>query len=160
MRSLPVRQHGEVATLDLLSEHDAPWISAIIDEVELAVGRPWREVLERIAALPVRAAPARRAAVIEAVRRLLAGRQRGSIKAALVRQQVLGRSALDPESRTARLLAVATAFTATVTQIERAMWADLPTERAVALPHGRPPELAVTASANLSIIQRAFMRCH
>lgn len=157
---LPVRQHGELATLDLLDEHDTPWISALIDEVESALGRPWRELLERIARLPVRAAPARRAAAVEALRRVLGGRERGAIKAAEVRQRLLGRSSPDREHRDARLVEVAAAFSATVEQIELAMWADLPAERAVVMPHGRPAELAVAAAANLSIIQRALTRCH
>lgn len=160
MKGLPVRQHGETATLDLIDEHDVPWISALIDEVEAAVGRPWRELLERIARLPVRATAPRRAAVVDALRRVLSGRERGPIKAAEVRQRLLGRSALDRETREARLAAVATAFGATIEQIELAMWADLPAERAVVMPNGRPTELAVAAAANLSIIQRALMRCH
>jgi predicted nuclease of restriction endonuclease-like RecB superfamily len=157
---LPVRQHGERATLELLDEHDAPWIEALVDEVEAAIGRPWRELLERIARLPVRAAPARRAAAIEAVRRVLTGGERGAIKAADVRRRLLGRSVLDRDDRDARLTAVATALAATVEQVEVAMWADLPAERAVLMPHGRPTPLAVAAAANLSLIQRALMRCH
>jgi predicted nuclease of restriction endonuclease-like RecB superfamily len=160
LKALPVRQHGELAMLDLLDEHDTPWISALIDEVEDALDRPWRELLERIARLPARAAPARRAAAIEALRRVLTGRERGPIKAAAVRQRLFGRSALDQESRAARLRAVAATFSATVEQIEVAIWADLPAERAVAMPSGRPGEMAVAAAANLSIIQRALTRCH
>ena len=158
--SLPVRQHGERASLDLLDEHDAPWISALIDEVEAALGRPWRELLERIARLPVRTAPARRAAALDALRRMLSGRERGALEAADVRQRLLGRSALDRDSRDARLAAVAAALATTVEQLELAMWADLPAERSLVMPRGRPTALAVAAAANLSIIQRALMRCH
>lgn len=160
MRSLPVRQHGERATLELLDEHDTPWIDALVDEVEAALGRPWRELLERIARLPVRAAPSRRAAAIEAVRRVLAGGERGAIKAVDVRQRLLGRSVLDRDDRDARLSAVANALGATAEQLELAMWADLPAERVVLMPHGRPTPVAVAAAANLSMIQRALMRCH
>lgn len=160
MTSLPVRQHGGSVTLDLIDEHDVPWISALVDEVEAAVGRPWRELLERIARLPLRTTAARRAAVVEALRRLLSGRERGGIKAADVRQRLLGRSALDRESRDARLAAVASAVGISVEELELVMWADLPAERAVIMPNGRPTELALAAAANLSIIQRALMRCH
>ena len=159
MKSLPVHQRGEYATLDLLDEHDAPWIAALIDEIEAAVGRPWRELLERIARLPARSAPARRAAVIQALRGLLGGRERGALKAAEVRQCLLGRSALDRDARGARLASVAAALSTTVEQLDLAMWADLPGERSVVIPRGRPTELAVAAAANLSMIQRAFMRC-
>ena len=149
MKSLPVHQRGQHATLDLFDELDTPWIAALIDEIEAAEGRPWRELLERIARLPVRAAPARRAAVIQALRSLLTGRQRGAIKASDVRQHLLGRSAFDPETREARLAAAATALSTTIENIELAMWSDLPLERAVVMPHGRPTELAVAAAANL-----------
>lgn len=160
MTGLPIRQDRESATLELIGEHDVPWISALIDEVEAALGRPWRELLDRIARLPVRATAARRAAVFDVVRRMLSGRERGPIKAAEVRQRLLGLSALDRDAREARLAAVAARFGTTVEQVELAMWADLPAERAVVMPNGRPAELAVAAAANLSIIQRALMRCH
>src|SRR5262245_15126784 len=157
---LPVRQYGEAATLDLIDEHDTPWISALIDEVEAAIGRPWRELLDRIARLPVRATPSRRNAVVDALRKVLSGRERGPIKATDVRQRLLGRSALDATIRDTRLAAVAAASGTTPDQIELAMWADLPGERAVVMPQGRPTEHAVAATANLSIVQRALMRCH
>ncbi|MBA3817356.1 MAG: DUF790 family protein [Deltaproteobacteria bacterium] len=160
MTSLPFHQRGEYATLDLLDEHDAPWIAALIDEIEAAIGRPWRELLERIARLPVRAAPARRAAVLQALRKMLGGRERAALKAAAVRQHLLGRSALDGETRAGRLGAVAAVLATTAEQIELAMWADLPAERAVVMPSGRPSERAVAAAANLQIVQRALLRCH
>jgi uncharacterized protein len=160
VRSLPVRHHGDRARLELLDERDAPWIGALIDEVEAAVGRPWRELLERIARLPARTAPARRAAAVEALRRALTGRERGAIRAADVRQRLLGRPALDRDQRDARLAEVAAALATTVEHIERALWADLPAERAVAMPRGRPTERAIAAAANLAMIQRALGRCH
>ena len=49
MIGLPVRQQDGAAALDLLDELDAPWITALIDEAEAAIGRPWAELLERIA---------------------------------------------------------------------------------------------------------------
>ena len=87
---LPIRQDRESATLELIGEHDVPWISALIHEVDAALGRPWRELLDRIARLPVRATAARRAALVDVVRRMLSGRERGPIKAAEVRQRLLG----------------------------------------------------------------------
>lgn len=160
MTPLPLRARGEHATLALLDEHDTPWIRALIDEVEAAVGRPWRELLERIARLPARAAPARAAAVIQTLRSMLTGRERGELKAAEVRRRLLGRAAVDVASRAARLAAVAGALTTTVEQLELAMWTDLPAERTVSMRHGRPTEQAVAAMANLSLIQRALTRCH
>jgi predicted nuclease of restriction endonuclease-like RecB superfamily len=158
--ALPLQQREGIATLALLGEHDVPWISAIIDEVEAAVGRSWRELLERIAALPTRAAPARHAAVIAALRHGLHGRQTGSIKASDVRRHLFGNPALDSVSRTERLAAVASALSTTMEHVELAMWADLPAQRIVTIPAGRPDPVAVAADANLSLIQRALMRCY
>lgn len=160
MTSLPVHQEGEHSTLDLLDLLDAPWIAALIDEVEAAIGRPWRELLERIARLPVRTAAARRTAAIRALRGLLSGRERGALVAANVRAHLLGRPSLDAATRQARLEATATAFSVTAPEIELALWADLPAERAVVMPRGRPTEAAVAAAANLALIQRALSRCH
>lgn len=159
MTRLPVRHNGQLATLELIDEQDVPWISALIDEVEAAVERPWRELLERIARLPIRASTARRSAVVDALRRELGGRERAPIKAAEVRRRLLGRSALDNDTRESRLAVVASEFGTTAKEVELAMWADLPAERAVVMPSGRPTERAVAAAANLSIIQRVLMRC-
>jgi len=160
VRSVPFFQRGEQATLQLLDETDTPWIAALIDELEAAVGRPWRELLERIARLPVRTAVARSAAVIEALRRTLGGRERGALKAADVRRRLFGRAALDRVTRDHRLAAVASDLAVPVAEIELAIWADLPGERVVVMPDGRPSELAIAAAANLAIIQRALLRCH
>jgi predicted nuclease of restriction endonuclease-like RecB superfamily len=146
--------------LQLIDEHDTPWIAALIDELESAVGHPWRQLLERIERLPLRVSAARRAAVVQALRHSLGGREAGSLKAANVRRHVLGRAALDQLSRTDRISAAATALEVTPEQVEQSIWSDLPGERLVLMPRGRPAELAVAATANLAIIQRTLLRCH
>jgi predicted nuclease of restriction endonuclease-like RecB superfamily len=159
MSRLPLRRDGDIAALELLDEHDAPWITALIDEAEAAIGRPWRELLERIGRLPARTGAMRRAAAIAALRGLLSGHARGALRAAAVRERLLGRPALDAGARAARLAAVAAALSTTTEAIEQGLWADLPGERAVVLPHGRPTPLAVAGAANLALIQRALARC-
>ena len=160
MIGLPVRQQDGVAALELLDELDAPWITALIDEVEAAIGRPWAELLERIARLPARTKSARRAAAIAALRGLLSGRVRGGLQPAAVRERLLGRPTLEPDARRQRLSTVAAALSTTAEQLEQAMWADLPGERAVTMPRERPTALAVAGAANLTLIQRALSRCH
>jgi hypothetical protein len=159
VKAVPFRKHGDQAVLHLLDENDAPWISALIDELEAAVGRPWRELLDRIDRLPMRVHNARREAVLDAIRQALGGRERGALRAADVRRRLLGESAVDPPARSARCAAAAAALAISVEQLEQAMWSDLPAERLVVMPNGRPSELAVAAAANLTIIQRALSRC-
>lgn len=160
MTAIPFRQHDEQATLHLLDDTDAPWIAALIDEIEAAVGRPWRELLERLARLPARTSAARAAAVLQALRNTLGGRERAALRAADVRRRLLGRSAVDPGLRADRLAAVASALAVPVEQVELVLWADSPGERAVVMPHGRPSERAIAAAANLAILQRALLKCH
>lgn len=160
MKLLPYRQRGDEIVLQLLYEGDVPWITALIDELEGAVGRPWHELLERIERLPVRVAAARRTAVLEALRKSLGGREAGALKAAVVRRHLLGRSALDASAREKRLRRAAAALAVDVADLEPALWADLPGERLVVMRDGRPSALALAAAANLSIVQSALMRCH
>jgi predicted nuclease of restriction endonuclease-like RecB superfamily len=160
VKQLPFRQRDGQIALQLLDEEDAPWISALVDELEAAVGRPWRELLERIERLPVRAVAARRAAVIEALRKSLSGREEGALKAAVVRRHLLGRSAVDPNTRAERVQQAATSFGVDVGALEAALWTDLPGERLVVMRDARPSPMALAAAANLAIIQSALMRCH
>ena len=90
MKSVPFRQERERLVLQLLDERDTPWIAALLDELELAVGQPWRELLERIERLPARSSSARRAAVLHAMRSFLGGRERGPVRAKQVRRALLG----------------------------------------------------------------------
>jgi len=160
VKAVPFRQDRERLVLQLLDERDTPWIAALIDELELAVGRPWRELLERIERLPARSSPARRAAVLQALRSLLGGRERGPVKAKQVRRALFGVAAVSDDVRAQRIASAAQAFEAPPDAVMAALWADLPDERLVVLPDGRPRELAVAAAANLRIIQRALLRCH
>jgi predicted nuclease of restriction endonuclease-like RecB superfamily len=155
-----MRSRDGIATLALLDENDFPWIAALIDEMEAAIGRPWRELLERIACLPSRSGPARQAAVIQALRSSISGRQAGELRASAIRRELFGKVAQDQSARTDRLAAAAAVFATTVEQIEIAMWADLPAERIVVMPAARPTAMSVAAAANLSMIRRALMRCH
>ncbi len=45
-------------------------------------------------------------------------------------------------------------------EIDARMWSDLPAERLVTMPRGRPSERALCAAANLAIVQRALARAY
>ncbi len=160
MRSLPVRHHGGDATLELLDDTDVPWIAELVDAFVGAVGRPWREWIESIAAIPVVGSPARRAAIVHALRRLLGGRVHHDLVSPEMRSRLLGRLALDERERATRIRAAAEQLVVSDADFEQLMWADLWDERTISLPLGRPSELAVAAAANLAIIQRCLLRCH
>ena len=103
MKAVPVRQDRERLVLQLLDERDTPWIAALLDELELAVGRPWLELLERIERLPARSSSARRAAVLSALRGLLGGRERGPVSAKQVRRALFGVAAPGDDVRDQRI---------------------------------------------------------
>jgi uncharacterized protein len=102
--------------------------------------------------------PARHAAVTRALQRLVARRDGRSSAAARVREHVLGAPALTPDVRAARIAAAARLLDLSCAELEEAMWADLPGERLVSSPDGRPDELALAAAANVELVQRAFRR--
>lgn len=160
MKGVPFRQDGERVILQLFDERDTPWIAAIVDELERAVGRPWRELLQRIDRLPERSSPARRAAVVGAMQGFFGGRVDGAVDPKQLRRVLFGSAAVDVVTRDERIAAAAQALQTTPELVADSVWRDLPAERTVLLPHGRPSELAIAAEANLCIIRRALLRCH
>jgi predicted nuclease of restriction endonuclease-like RecB superfamily len=82
------------------------------------------------------------------------------VKPKLVRGALFGMAAVGDGVRDSRIAAVAQAMKTTSEALILDLWRDLPAERAVALPDGRPAELAIAAQANLRIIQRALLRCY
>jgi len=157
---LPVTRTDGGVRLRLFDEVDLPWIGAVIDTAEGALGRPWRELLERWRATPPRAAAARGAIVVHALRRMLSGRVAGGLRARAVRERVLGAVANDDAARAERVRLVAEKLGVDVEAIEAGLWADLASERLVTMPTGRPTEAAVCAAANLTVLQAALGRAY
>jgi predicted nuclease of restriction endonuclease-like RecB superfamily len=141
-----------------LDDRDLPWIGESIDIVARAEGQPWRVAeteLERVLA-PAGAL----AAVTSSLRKLLGGRAAHARVAREVRAMVLGAPALSAGARDARLDACARSLGLAAHELEALLWSDLPRERAVELPAGRPSELDVAAHANVQLVQRALGRAH
>jgi predicted nuclease of restriction endonuclease-like RecB superfamily len=160
VKGLPFRRLGDDITLNLLGEHDTPWISRVLDEVEATVGLASRELADRMSRLEVRTAPARRHAVMAGMRRWLGRRNGRGMLASRVRQRVLGPPALTAGERERRITEAALALELTPPELEEALWSDLPSERTVTMPRGRPGELAVAAAANAEILKTALRRTH
>ena len=159
MKRLPLRRIGEDVTLNLLGEHDTPWIARVLDEVEATVGLASRELAERMSRLEVGASAARRHAVMAGLRRWLGRRNSRGMLASRVRQRVLGAPALTASARQSRIEDAALALELTPAELEEALWSDLPSERTVTMAH-RPEELAVAAAANAEILKAALGRTH
>lgn len=146
--------------IELVTDTDLLWIEHAIDIVCRNVGKPWRVALEQLADLQ-RAEPAtqrRFTAVVGAIQRVLGGRERNTKIAQKTRGIVLGHPALTGEERQARIDHAALVLGLSTRQVEMLLWADLPRERPVEMPGGRPDELDVAAFANVTLIQRALRR--
>lgn len=148
-------------SLRLLDDRDLGWIGEVVDVVAASAGKPWRVALERLddtRRIEQPHAPVRFAAVVSALQRLLGGRARNGPLARAARALVLGAPALTPAEREARIAHAARELEVTCTAVELLLWSDLPRERPVELPRGRPSEFEVAAVANVQILQRAMRR--
>ena len=148
-------------SLSLLDESDLDWVGEVVDVVATAAGQPWRVALERLddtrrAEQP--RAPVRFSAVVNAIQRVLGGRARNGPAARAARGLVLGRPAMTAAEREARIAFAAQELAVTCAAVEQLLWSDLPRERPVELPRGRPSEFEVAATANVHLLQRAMMR--
>lgn len=147
----------------LLDEHDLDWVSDVVDVVERKTGQPWRialECLDDTRRLAQPTAPRRFAAVVSAVQRVLGGRARNAKLARATRSLALGPPVFSPAEREARIATTAAALELTSATVEKLLWSDIPRERPIELPAGRPSELEVAALANLQLLQRAICRAH
>lgn len=148
-------------SIRLLDERDLGWIGDVVDVVATAAGKPWRVALERLddtRRIEQPHAPVRFAAVVSAVQRILGGRARNAPLARTTRALVLGAPALTPAEREARIAYAARELEITCMAVELLLWSDLPRERPVELPRGRPSEFEVAAVANVHLLQRAMRR--
>lgn len=149
--------------MKLLTETDLSWIADMIDVVTKCQGQPWRVALDRLDGLPPTTDESRRVsqkrvhAVLRAIQRVL-GRSTQVDLAKTARALVLGRPALVETERTDRIAAAARSLEVSVATVEQLLWVDLPRERAVELPYGRPDELEIAAFANVQLIESALRR--
>lgn len=150
-----------MSTLSLLDETDLDWVGEVVDVVSAAAGQPWRIALDRLAdtgRAEQPRAPVRFAAAVSAIQRVLGGRARNAPKARAARSLVLGVPVLTTIERDARIAFAAAELEVTCAAVETMLWSDLPRERPVELPRGRPSEFEVAATANVHLLQRAMMR--
>ncbi len=147
--------------MNLLGEADLMWIEAVVDVIVGAAGRPWRTALEQLddlqrATQPT--SPRRFTAVVGALQRVIGGRARNARIARRARGLVLGHPVFSVEDRQARIDQAALLLGTSAQAVETILWSDLPRERLIELPDGRPSELEVAAFANVALLQRALRR--
>jgi predicted nuclease of restriction endonuclease-like RecB superfamily len=150
-----------VSAFAVIAEPDLDWVSSVIDIVVQTTGRPWREALDRLDDLQRDAqptAPRRFAAVVGAIQRLAGGRTQHVRAAREARGLVLGHPVFSAIERQARIAWAAEQLGTAAAVVESMLWSDLPRERPVELPYGRPTEPEVAAFANVALIQRALRR--
>jgi len=147
--------------MNLLTEVDLEWVEGIVDVVEKNARKPWRVALERFDDLK-RATPRadirRFDAVVGAVQRLCGGGLRNTKIARRARGLVLGHPVFTAEHRGERIAHAALMLGTTPAEVETLLWCDLPRERPIELPDGRPSELEAAAFANIALLQRAVRR--
>ncbi|HTL37559.1 MAG TPA: DUF790 family protein [Kofleriaceae bacterium] len=154
--------------MKLITEQDLSWIADMLDVVAACQGQPWRTALERLDGIQPEVAsdperPTRRIsqkrvhAVLRAIQRVL-GRSTQADLAKTCRALVLGKPALESTERIDRIAAAARSLELSVATVEQLLWVDLPRERPVEMPYGRPSELEVAAFANVQLIESTLRR--
>jgi predicted nuclease of restriction endonuclease-like RecB superfamily len=147
---------GQASSVRLIDAADLRWVDELIDDAVALEGRPWRRLVTRWQERGVAMGP-RQIAVVSALRRTLSGSPaRGGGRR--VRRMLLGVPALAAAERAARIAAVAAAIGCAAEEVEARMWSDLPGERWVTLPEGRPTAAVIAGLANVAIVQRALAR--
>jgi uncharacterized protein len=161
--------------LQLLDDKDLLWIEQVLDILVACRGQPWRVALERLDGLhptavsrvppgvpeppPSPVGRQKLAAVIRAIQRVV-GRHTQSDLAKTCRALVLGRPALAPSERLDRIAAAARSLELSIEAVEQLLWVDLPRERPIELPQGRPDELEIAAFANVQLVENVLRRSH
>jgi hypothetical protein len=141
-----------------LGAADHPWLRALVDEHDRLVGRPERELRERMREpLPCPSPPGKRALAAFVLGRMYRRRAASERRPALVRAAVFSAAARLP-SREEALGEAARELSASPAEIEAALFADLPGERLVVAPAApaSPPDLALRC--NLALVQGLLFR--
>ena len=156
---LPHSIHGNVICPHFLGEHDHPWLRVLLEEYARFVGRPQRELDERLREpLPCASPTVKRKSAIHLLARHWGTRRVAIILPQRARAAVFVEAARSRAEPAVVLASVAATLSVTVTELTEALFADLPGERVVASPDNvlSPVELALRT--NLAIAQGFLFR--
>lgn len=145
--------------LHYLTERDFPWLRALVDEYERAVGWKRSELLPRLAEpLTVPAPKAKQRLAAEVLLRLTDVRVEAVVPPRDARWQVFSAAALSAAPREAVMDVVAALFGTDTASVEAALFADLKSEGTTSpLPASVSPELLADA-ANLRLVNSWLQR--
>lgn len=153
----PAPRTANRRALELVAEHDLPWIDDLLRQVHALVGKPWRDAVAILLDTPSSARPRLRVAAIDAMRFLLIP-PREALRGTHVRRALLGAPTLDPLARAARIDQTATSLRTSPEHLMQILWTDLAKQRVVEL--GRTlTAREIAAEANVRLIQRIIGRC-
>lgn len=154
--NIPAPRTANRRALELITEHDLPWIDELLVHLHGLVGKPWRDAVAILLDTPSSARPRLRVAAIDAMRFLLIPR-REALRGTHVRKELLGAPALDPATRTARIDQAASALRTSPEHLMQILWTDLAKQRVVELARSISAR-EIAAEANVRLIQRIIGR--
>jgi predicted nuclease of restriction endonuclease-like RecB superfamily len=158
-RDLPLRVIDHQAFIDFLGPQDEPWLRVLVDEMLRFEGRPWRELVERMAEpLPCLAPPFKRRAATRVLGRLWHRDRVAPLPPREVRARVFGAAAARAAPAAAVLEETAGAFGVTAEVLSACLFADLPGERRVRAPVPLPTTTDLRLRTNLAVAQAVLMR--
>lgn len=141
-----------------LTERDHPWLRVLIDEYERYVGRPRRELDDRMREpLPCPSPRGKQVLAARVLDRSYGGRTAPAVQPIAARAAVFAAGTC-AEDRTTVLERVASDFGVAPAALEDSLFADLPGERLVVAPEQPVGAAEVALRANLSLVQGILFR--
>lgn len=156
---LPCSVEGDRLVPRFLGEHDHPWLRALLEEHERYVGRPKRELAERLREpLPVASPAGKRRLAIHVLEQLTRGEHCAAVPPRRARSAIFGEAARTPDDPWGALSRAAAGLGVAPAALRESLFADLPGERIVApSPHPISP-LELALRANLVLAQGLLFR--
>jgi predicted nuclease of restriction endonuclease-like RecB superfamily len=159
-RLLPARIERGVVVPFFLTAQDHPWLGVLMEEIDRFRGRPRRELNERLRApLPCAAPFTKSRAATSVLLQMWRAVEDGAVAAAAARESVFVAAAGHPGQKREHVLAeVASSFSLSTSQLEAALFADLPDERIVRPPDQIPSVQDAALRVNLAIARSLLFR--
>jgi len=156
---LPLRIRVGRAIVGYLDDGDHTWVRALIDELERHVGRPERELRQRLSEpLPVPSPYPQRRAAVAVLARLWRSKVVASRPPRELRRLVFGERAAHRGARAEVLDQVADRTGLSRDELEGGLFADLPGERIVVSPDEIPSPAEAIRRVNLALAQAMLFR--
>ena len=156
---LPLRIREGRATVGYLDDGDQTWVRALIDELDRYVGRPERELRERLGEpLPLPALFPKRRVATAVLSRLWRSAVQAPLAPREVRRAVFDEMATSGGSRSDVLKRVGQRLAIDPSALAAALFADLPGERIVLSPEAIPSPTDAIRRINLAMAQAMLFR--